>query len=78
MGHSGYKGDTQVKLLTGYSGSVVALQIPISVWHYTWVLESAVPTRPKALDSHKGNQKVKLTHTYICIKLSERQADLWG
>ena len=37
MGHSGYKGDTQVKLLTGYSGSVVALWIPMYVWHHTWV-----------------------------------------
>jgi len=37
MGHSGYKGDTQVKLLTGYSGSVVALRIPMCVWHHTWV-----------------------------------------
>ena len=28
---------TQVKLLTGYSGSVVALWIPMCVWHHTWV-----------------------------------------
>ena len=37
MGRSDYKGDTQVKLLTGYSGSVVTLRIPMCVWHHTWV-----------------------------------------
>ena len=37
MVHSGYKGDTQVKLSTGYSGSVVALRIPLCVWHHTLV-----------------------------------------
>ena len=37
MGHSAYKGDTQVKLLTGYSGSVVVLRIPMYVWYLTWI-----------------------------------------
>ena len=37
MGYSEYKGDTQVKLLTSYSRSVVALRIPMCVWHHTWV-----------------------------------------
>ena len=49
MGRSDYKGDTQVKLLTGYSGSVVTLRIPMCVWHHTWV---------RGLNLSEGNKAI--------------------
>ena len=64
MGHSGYKIDTQVKPLTGYSGSLVALRIPMCVWHHTWVwglnLSGGNNTIGKYAEKHQSQPALEL------------------